>query len=219
MVTAQLASIPDRERLLEHVVNSLLPQVDQLNIMLNNYPKTPAFCDKPKVNVYHLDNSKGDAAKFYGLKDIEGYIFTCDDDLIYPPDYVELTLKELKRHENSVILSHHGRIMQEKPVSSSYSDRKAAYHWNVEQLNSVQLDIGGTGVMAWHSDTFLPDIKDITIKNMADIWVHGFAKRQGVRIMLCPHPADWIQYLHPTNTIWDQHYPHPEVQTTLYNSF
>lgn len=219
MVTAQIASIPDRERLLKKVVDSLLPQVDQLNIMLNNYPKTPSFCNKPKVNHYHLDNSKGDAAKFYGLKNIEGYIFTCDDDLIYPPDYVELTIKELKKHGNRVILSHHGRQMPPKPVNNSYTDRIAAFHWNVGQLHCVELDIGGTGVMAWHSDMFLPDMDEITIKNMADIWVAKFSKEQGVKIMLCPHPDDWIQYLHPENTIWDEHYSNPGRQTDLYNSF
>ncbi len=219
MITAQIASIPDRQWLLERVVASLLPQVDQLNIMLNNYPKTPFFCHKPKINYYHLDNSKGDAAKFHGLKNISGYIFTCDDDLIYPPNYVELTLKELERHENRVILSHHGRQMRPKPVNNSYTDRIQAFHWNIEQPKSVQLDIGGTGVMAWHSDTFFPDIDRITKKNMADIWVHGFALEQGVKIYLCPHPGDWIEYLNPPNTIWDRDYPNPQPQTDLYNSF
>ena len=219
MVTAQLASIPDRVDLLEKTVNSLLPQVDSLNIMLNNYANTPHFCHNLKIKFCHLDNFKGDAAKFHGLKGVEGYIFTCDDDLVYPPDYVILTIKELKRHENRVILSHHGRQMRPKPVNNSYTDRIAAYHWNVGQPKCVELDIGGTGVMAWHSDTFFPDIDRITIKNMADIWIHGFAKEQGVKIMLCPHPDDWIQYLHPKNTIWDEHYSNPGQQTDLYNSF
>ena len=123
------------------------------------------------------------------------------------------------RHENMVILSHHGRQMHDKPITNSYTDRRAAFHWNIEQPNSVQLDIGGTGVMAWHSDTFFPNIDRITLKNMADIWVHGFAQEQNVKIYLCPHPADWIQYLNPPDTIWDRDFPNPQPQTDLYNSF
>lgn len=222
MVTAQIASIPDRERLLEKTINSLLPQVDILNIMLNNYPYIPSFCFKDKVNAACFDNSKGDAAKFHALESVQGYIFTCDDDLVYPHNYVERMVNELKKHENKVILTCHGRIMNDKPVHSSYTDRIAAFHWRDEQLKSVQLDIGGTGVMAWHSDAFFPDIDDIKIKNMADIWIAKFAKEQGVKIMLCPHKEDWIQYLHPERiapTIWDEHYLKPEAQTKLYNSF
>ena len=107
--------------------------------------------------------------------------------------------------------------MRPKPVNNSYTDRIAAFHWNIEQPHCVQLDIGGTGVMAWHSDTFLPDLDRITIKNMSDIWVHRFAVEQDVEIMLCPHPGDWIEYLNPPNTIWDEHYSNPGPQTDLYN--
>ena len=219
MVTAQIATLPNRVDLLKKTVESLLPQVDILNIMLNGHNITPSFCHKPKITVYHRNNEKGDAEKFFGLKNIEGYIFTCDDDLIYPPDYVETMTKRLAEFGNFVILTNHGRIMQPKPVSSSYADRIAAYHWRNEAKESVQLDIGGTGVMAWDSDCFFPDYNRIDKANMADIWVHGFAKEQGIRIMLCPHPAEWIQYMNPPETIWDYHYLHPEEQTALYNSF
>jgi len=219
MVTVQIASIPEREEILEIVVDSLREQAQQINVMLNNYLKTPDFLKRSWINVKHLDNSKGDGAKFYGLSEAQGYVFTCDDDLIYPENYVELTVNELKKYENRVILSHHGRIMQEKPVRNSYTDRKAAFHWNVEQLHATELSIGGTGVMCWHSDHFFPDYDKITIKNMADIWIAKFAKEQGVKIMLCPHPDQWIEYLHPKDTIWNRDYPNPGKQTDLYNSF
>ena len=219
MVTAQLATIPDRENLLKLTVESLLPQVDQLNIMLNGYEKTPSFCYKPKVQFYHLDNSKGDAAKFYGLRNVEGYIFTCDDDLIYPPDYVETMTKMLQKNANSVILTNHGRTMQPKPVANSYTSRRASYHWKDEQPASVRLDIGGTGVMAWHSCSFFPDYNRIDKANMADIWVAMFAQEQSVEIWLNPHRECWLKYMEPSWTIWDVHYPNPQEQTDLYNSF
>ena len=219
MVTAQIASIPDRVDLLEKVVNSLLSQVDNLNIMLNNYVNTPHFCHNLKIKFCHLDNQKGDAAKFHGLRYVKGYIFTCDDDLLYPENYVETMIKRLELHENKVILTNHGRIMNDKPVHNSYTDRKAAFHCLKDADYEGVLDIGGTGVMAWHSSAFFLDIDRITIKNMADIWVAKFAKEQGVKIMLNPHSEGWIKYLNPQHTIWDDHFPNPKVQTDLYNSF
>ena len=148
MITAQIASIPDREGLLKKTMESLISQVDQLNIMLNCYDRTPSFCYKPKVQFYHLDNEKGDAAKFYGLKNIGGYIFTCDDDLAYPPDYVETMTKKLHEYNDKVILTNHGRIMMEKPVTNSYTSRKKAFHCLKEETLETFIDIGGTGAMA-----------------------------------------------------------------------
>jgi len=218
-ITAQIASIPDRELLLEKTVNSLLPQVDKLNIMLNGYVNTPHFCHNEKISACHLDNSKGDGAKFYGLRYVKGYIFTCDDDLLYPPDYVEVMIKELETYKDKVILSNHGRIMNEKPVSNSYTDRKAAFHCLKTENYRGFIDIGGTGVMAWHSGTFFPDIDRITLPNMGDIWIAKFASEQGVKIAHNPHLEEWIQYLYPKTTIWDEHFPNPGPQTDLYNSF
>lgn len=219
MVTVQIASIPDREKLLQKTIASLIDQVDQVNIMLNNYLYTPNFCYHAKIKVYHLDNSKGDAAKFYGLKNISGYIFTCDDDLLYPKDYVKTMIFKLEEWKNEVILTNHGRIMNEKPVRNSYTDRKQAFHCLKDVFSEVILHIGGTGVMAWHSEAFFPDIDAIDQKNMGDIWVAKFAHEQGVKIVLNSHIEGWIQYLHPSHTIWDEHFEHPEAQTDLYNSF
>jgi len=219
MVTAQVASIPDRIDLLKVTVESLLPQVDQLNVMLNNYERAPSFCHKPKVHFYHFDNKKGDAVKFYGLKNIEGYIFTCDDDLSYPPDYIETMCKKLREYNNAVILTNHGRIMNEKPVRNSYTDRKKAFHCLKEETQETYLDIGGTGVMAWHSDFFFPDYNRIDKANMADIWVALFAQEQGIKIVHNPHRECWIKYLNPKWTIWDEAYNNPGPQTALFNSF
>ena len=116
MVTAQLATIPDRVNLLAQTIHSLLPQADRLNVMLNGGTYTPPIKNR-KLFYWHFDNSKGDGVKFYNLP--KGYIFTCDDDLLYPEDYVETMINKLRQYDNEVILTNHGRIMNEKPVKTS----------------------------------------------------------------------------------------------------
>jgi hypothetical protein len=219
MVTAQIATIPDRAALLKITVESLLPQVDQLNVMLNGHELVPSFLKHPKITYHFMDNSKGDAVKFYGLKEVKGYVFTCDDDLKYPEDYVQTMISKLQQYNDQVILTNHGRIMNPKPVSNSYTDRKAAFHCLNDVDEEVYLDIGGTGVMAWHADYFFPNIDKIDKANMGDIWIAKFAHEQGCKILLNPHKTEWIQYLHPQHTIWDVHFPDPQEQTDLYNSF
>ena len=109
--------------------------------------------------------------------------------------------------------------MHPKPVTNAYSDRRLSFHCLDEVIYDGIVDIGGSGVMAWHSDFFFPDYEKITKKNMADIWVAKFAKEQGIKIIMNPHRSGWIHYLQPDNTIWDQTYEHPEEITELYNSF
>ncbi len=226
MITAQLATIPDRVDLLKQTVESLVPQVNRLFVALNGHKIVPGFLEHKKISIYKLDNTKGDAAKFYNLKSSEGYIFTCDDDLLYPEDYCKVMISKLREHDNRVILTNHGRIMEPKPVTNSYTDRKGGsrnpdskFHCCLDAPREAYLDIGGTGVMAWHSDYFFPDYDKITIPNMADIWVCKFAKEQNCKILHNPHREGWIQYLHPGHTIWDDHFPNPEQMTALYNSF
>jgi len=216
---AQIASIPERAQMLKKTVESLYPQVDELNVMLNNYSYIPPWLEKENINVVELDNSKGDGAKFYGLENKEGFIFTCDDDLIYPTDYVhEMTMK-LYDYKISAILTNHGRVMNDKPVTSIYMDRKATYHCLETVTDEVHLDIGGTGVMAFHTRYFRPDYNKILIKNMADVWIAKFAHEQGCKIVMNPHHKDWLTYQHPDWTIWDEEIREHSFQTEIYNSF
>jgi hypothetical protein len=221
-ITVQIATIPERTLLLKLVVHSLLnqvDQVDQLNVMLNGHKLVPDFLNHPRITYHFMDNSKGDAAKFYQLRGVKGYIFTCDDDLVYPHDYTRVMISKLKEYDNKVILTNHGRIMLPKPVDNAYTNRRIAFHCLDAVDYGYELDVGGSGVMAWHSDCFFPDIDKIDKRNMADIWIHGFAKEQGVKIMLNPHKEGWIKYLQPENTIWDYAFNFPEEMTKLYNSF
>ena len=219
-IIAQIASIPERSQMLKQTVMSLYPQVDELNVMLNNYKNyTPYWLSKDKINVYHFDNSKGDGVKFYGIEDKDGYVFTCDDDIIYPTDYVHAMTMKLAEYNNRVILTNHGRVMNEKPVRSSYMDRKASYHCMKTVTEEIQLDIGGTGVMAFYTDYFRPDYNSILFPNMADIWIAKFAKEQGCKILMNPHEEGWLVYQNPDWTIWDQEINNHDRQTEIYNSF
>jgi len=46
--------------------------------------------------------------KMYWLGDFPGYYATVDDDIIYPPNYIERLKKVLKDYDNQIIASFHG---------------------------------------------------------------------------------------------------------------
>lgn len=226
MITVQIATVPHREDMLQTVINSLINQVDRIHVMLNGHKDIPYFLKQlefhtDKIEYFKMDNSTGDAAKFYGVEKLKDYVFTCDDDIQYPADYIQIMIAELQRHGNKVILTNHGREMNRKPVTSIYSDRIATHHTFAE-TKSVKLDIGGSGVMAWHTDFFKPKYLEFKRKNMADIWVAKQAKEQGLKIMMNPHPANWLVPLDLNEkepSVWDSKYENNEEETKIYNSF
>lgn len=243
MVTASLATLPDRVEMLRSAVDSLLPQVDRLHVNLNGHKRRPQFLKHEKIKVYHHDNSMGDLAKFYNLERVRGYIFTCDDDLIYPDDHVQRLVAKIEMYERQYPVTVHGAIKKPPPLSSYYGDtlvdgKKYRFHWAFENREDVFIDTGGTGCMAWHSDTMrvsyrilknmMPKIagelgcEPSDLINMADIWFKWFC---GSRKIVCvSHPEKYFIHLDPPDTIWKQfcyekdgRFFHDRYQTALWN--
>ena len=220
MIIAQLATLPDRYRMLLQVINSLLPQVDELRISLNNYKEIPKFLTHPKIKAKIFDNTTGDAAKFYDIENIDGYFFSCDDDLRYPPNYISEGIAKIEQYNRKAVISVHGRNMPNRPINSYYKDRFEVYHC----LRTVDFDtrviIGGTGVMGFHTSTLNVKYADFKEANMADIFIGGLAKRQMVPIIVMAHKFDWIKALDPNEeheTIYQMHHNDDSLQTQVYN--
>lgn len=187
-IMASMASIPSRVGGLEKVVNSLLHQVSQLNLYLNNYKSIPYFLkNNKKIKVFMSQDYKdlGDIGKFFFLKDYSGYYFSCDDDIIYPKDYVKNTINQIEYFERKAIVGYHG-ILLNSNFKSYYESRKS-FHFrkNVEYSRSV--NILGTGVMAFHTDTAKFDINIFKKENMADIWMGIFAKNNKIPMICLRH--------------------------------
>lgn len=193
-----IATLPDREKMLEKTVNCLRSQVDYIKVALNNYDHLPAFLKEDEV--VFLDNTMGDAGKYYFVKDLEGYIFTCDDDLIYPPDYVKYMIQGINRYKCPVTL--HGKTYQ--PPIESFGKPLANYRCLDDVNQDGRVDVGGTGVMAWHSADLKVSYEDFKSKNMADIWFAKLCKEQGVKIMCLSHKKGHLAYQNPKATIWNE---------------
>jgi len=114
MTTANIATLPAREIQLARTVKSLYNQVDYINIWLNDYDKVPSWLSDSKIST-QLSNNIGDMGKF--LFKIDGYYFSCDDDIIYPPDYVKI----LKDRLDGNIVTIHGKNFK-TPCKSYYHD-------------------------------------------------------------------------------------------------
>lgn len=209
-----IASLPDRADCLFDTVKSLYDQVDKIIIGLNNYNEVPDFLKMKKVECYLLDNSLGDAAKFYKIDDYKNhYYFACDDDLIYPDNFCETLISKSKKY-NSIVGVHGAKIS--RPVNSYYRDRKV-YHTFDYLPQDVEVDVVGTGCCL--IDTSILDLKlsDFKVPNMADIWLADTIKKQKLKSYVIQRGPNWIKY-HPKMkgkwTIFDDFVGKKDVEQT-----
>ncbi len=200
MIYAGIATIPSREYLIPAVINSISPQVDKLFIALNGYTEVPQSLSKIyNAECILLDNSLGDAAKFYHVADCNGYYFSIDDDLVYPQGCVSYMISKISQYNSIVTL--HGRRYK-RPVTSFRRGFDLNYHCLHSYDYDTELDAGGTGVMAFDTKRFKLSVDDFKLPNMADVWAAKKAHEQGVKIMGVAHRNDYLRYLSPLDTIW-----------------
>lgn len=209
MTTANIATQPEREEQLIKTVESLYNQVDKINIFLNDYTKIPKWCLDTKIRT-RMSVNIGDQGKF--MFNEVGYYFTCDDDIIYPLDYVEVLKSKIKGN----IVTIHGKNFK-TPCKSYYHDAFDKIRCDSLLDADKQVQIPGTGVMAFHTDTIKFTPSDFKRKNMADIWVGIKAKRLEIPIICIAHKANWVQLQETESSIWHEHHEKDEYQTTLIN--
>lgn len=158
-------------------IKSLLPQVDEFFLYDNEL--------QPDIT---------DLGKFFQLHKITEpcYFFSVDDDLLYPPNYVQNTIHAIEKH--GCIISHHGRQLLGK--DRLYYTGHKSFRCLDEQPVTTHLHVAGTGVTAFRTDYFHPtDLHTRPNRRMSDLIFSLEAAKQGKRIMTVPHRKGWIKQL------------------------
>lgn len=224
-VIMSMATMPERVEVLKNTVNSLLPQCDELHIYLNNFTNIPEFLQDFKI-ICHLSNlcegDLGDVGKFYGLQNKIGYLFSVDDDLIYPPDYVQKMITGIKKYNSPVTL--HGKIFNTAPIKKYYSGESIKE--TLPCLHAVKEDkevqIAGSGVFAYHSNMINFDIKDFKHINMSDIYCSILCHKAGLKMFVLAHEKGYIKEqksVYVSNSIWAKQHRNDIIQTEVFNKY
>ena len=197
-ITASLASVGPREVQLGRTVRSLLDVdgLDHINVYLHRYDKIPTYLGDPRISVFvDRTDGRGDADKFHWAASVEGYHFTCDDDLEYPVDYVDVMVGKIEQYRRKAVVSVLGHVLRNFPLMNYFSTQNRAC-WGC--LSSVSADhactLVGTGVMAYHSDTIVPNMDMFPTPNIADIWFGLACRLRGIPVVSVAHEADWLRY-------------------------
>jgi hypothetical protein len=215
-----MATIPRRVDTLESVIQSLYNQVDIIELSLNGFLEVPAFLKNyPKVYPTIRSNEKGDANKFAAVHKYKNdYFFSCDDDIIYPADYVKTYIKAVDKWK-SLVTIHGARIMGK--IKRYYQDRTRFSHC-LRKGEQGWVHIPGSGVSAFHTSHFMPDYARFEAANMADIFLAIQCEEKRIKRVSIAHEANWvlsdITVALGDETIYEQHKDNDSIQTRWVNS-
>lgn len=216
MKTASLATIPSRISQLKKTVESLLSQVDRLNVFCNNYQTVPEFLNHEKITLGFGDNSLGDAGKFFWADETKGYHFVCDDDILYPPNYVNKMIAKIEQYGRKAVVGIHGINLRFTPITDYHaSTERFPFHSEVKKDTLVH--ILGTGTIAYHSDTMKVSVRDFKEKNIADIFFALLGQNQKIPFIAIERHKRWLSQQGVENSIFAERSLTMEIILTYIN--
>ena len=207
-ITAYMATFPSREPLIGKAINSLIEQVDKLVIWVNGEMNLPNECYHEKVELYFgkdiLGIDIGCGGKFAFAFEWEGYVFTVDDDIIYPSDYVEKSIAKIEEYNRKCVFSWHGRrTVLPMTVYRSAKDmiKNCSFQQNVDE--DTECHIIGTGVMFFHASTIIPkyDFMEMRHMNVSDIHFAQSMDMRQIPTIVAAHNKGWLKALVPVEGI------------------
>ena len=215
MITASLATIPSRRHTLEKVVRRLLDQVDHLNVYLNETPALrgkantiPSFLRHPKITAVCSQDTeygdRGDAGKFYWASEVKGWHIVCDDDVLYPENFVSTLIAGAEKYQRRCAVGFHGAVLVE-PLTSYYNCRQVSHFANAVPRD-VPVHILASNSLCYHTDTIKVHRDDFKHANMGDIWFGLLAQEQAVPLICLKHAGGWM--MDDTTTRADSIYAH-----------
>lgn len=189
--------IPSREATFRLMLESVADQVDHLHVYLSGhvgYLKGLQNIVQHKVD----GDPHGDAGKFFGLGDAyvrKGYYLSFDDDLLYPPDYVETMIAGIERYNRELVCSFHGRSFGNLPIQNYYRGATRRHYCLRSVVRDEHVDVPGTGCMGFYTSALELSMEDFPSKNMADVHMAVALRLQGVTAACLKHAAGWIKHL------------------------
>lgn len=194
-VIASMATIESRLDIAIDAAYSLLSQVDRIHIHINDASVIPKSLQHDKI-IVSLESSHGnlgDSAKFLGAQvEDDAYVLVCDDDFIFPYDFILQSYLTLALENFHVIVGMHG-IFLRYPLEDYYAnDARNTMHITTGFSFSTTVSAVGTGAIFFDSLLFPTKSFVLDYKNMADIWFALECNRLNLPILIQKRRTNWI---------------------------
>lgn len=203
MIIANMATFPARESILPPAVEKLLPQVDCLNLCLNEFKEIPKELAKyEKLNPFIPDEDYKDVGKFVPEINDNDYIVLVDDDIIYPDNYVE-TLHEhyIKYQDLNAVVGTHGTIYPDVYNGESKSRKVFAFRKALARSRVVNQLGTGTAFLKGHQ---MPSLNYMNgSQKYVDVRFSRYLFEHNYPLVCIPRGNDWMDEVNLQETIFN----------------
>lgn len=214
-----MASYPARRHSLPVALQSILPQIDHLILYLNNYEDVPEGAEHEKIEIIRSQDAVGDLrdnGKFYSIpNDVNAYVFTLDDDLVYPKDYVARMVHYIEALGRSSVVGVHGVVFPEQ----EFNDLKQRTVFDFRYKASGHfVDLLGTGTTAWHTSALKLSLEDFGTTGVCDLWFAAAAAKSNVPLFSIPRRKAWLtEVKRHEERLYKEALENPEGYFGIYN--
>lgn len=190
-VVIAMASFPARKQSMIKVISQLYFQCNKIYIWLNEYTTIPSEL-KQYPNVIAIlakkhSDCKENGRLFWVNQHANDYYLTVDDDINYPPNYVNNIIMHINALHENVIVSYHGTIFDNKNKEHYFS-----FTHNVDSIVQVHRIGGGVAGMIPKKINFIcPDIDKLKTWD-GDATISVWATNNNIKKYVLPHSSLWL---------------------------
>ena len=204
---ATIATLASRVETFRQVLPVIHPQVDHVFVYLDGYESPPSFLqDFDRISIYRAEDV-GDlhcSSRFLCLQHLDAptVVVVVDDDIVYPPDYVDRLAEALHQAEEPALIGVHGRIFT--PPHRSYVHDATAFQFASQLAQPCHVHELGMGTCAFVSSHLDIDPRGWDRTDMDDIVVAIEAQRRGLPRIVVAREAGWLKVLakRQPDSIW-----------------
>ena len=206
-VIGSMATFPAREKTLTDVLDKLSPQMDMIYIYLNEYKYIPSSLEAYE-NVYPIlgVDSYGDLNAngkmiYLEYEKEDCYVFTLDDDIIFPDDYVSKMVGIMKSMNNKIAVTVHGSIIPDD--ASWYYERTNVFGARKSLDYHTAVNLIGSGTFAYYSKMIPLNFTNFTNEVFVDLQLSLEALKNKIPLISVERDADWIVFI-KYEGLWEQ---------------
>jgi len=181
---------------LRQSVESIIGQVDNIVLYLDSPEMPPPWLHgMEKVELVRLrpGTELHSEARFLTLsKSKKPFLFfSIDDDIIYPPDYIQNLTLEIIKAGGKAIVGVHGRIFT--PPHQSYKNDSICYHFEKDLICNTHVHVLGCGTIGFISSILSFNPSSWPYSNMSDVQLSIEAQKKCIPRICIKRPKNWLR--------------------------
>ena len=201
---AQVATYPGRLANLPIMLESVAPQVDEVHVVLNQFTRRQQLKLPKLANVHYEIPAEDlkDTGKFWRKPGDDEYVFLMDDDLTFPPDYVERIVEFHRRLPTSrAVVGLHGVIYSDLFEGAPASRFVAKFDKALDK--PILVNQLGTGVMMLPGE-LMPSFEFMrTSQRFVDVRFARYCHENAIGMVCVPRAAGWVVDQQPEESIFE----------------